>query len=170
MDFFEWLIQLFEPEIHPQLTTVPSSKPSPPAPLPPPLTSEQLHRIMPHLSLVDVQKYIAPLDAALVEFQINTPVRVAALLGEIAEESNELRWWDELASGKEYEGRRDLGNTSPGDGVRYKGRGPIQLTGKNNYLRAGQHLDLDLVNHPELVDDPAVGFRTMGLYWQSHGL
>ena len=57
---------------------------------------------------------------------------------QLAHESVSLRYFEEIASGSAYEGRRDLGNIHPGDGVRYKGRGPIQLTGRSNYRVAGE--------------------------------
>src|SRR5215467_14480028 len=77
---------------------------------------------------------------------------------------------EEIASGAAYEGRRDLGNTQPGDGKRYKGRGPIQLTGRANYRRAGKALGLDLEKDPAKAADPAVGFRVAGWFWKTHGL
>jgi putative chitinase len=72
-------------------------------------------------------------------------------LAQIGHESGYLQYVQELASGKAYEGRADLGNTSPGDGVRYKGRGLIQITGKRNYALAGLALDLPLLEKPELL-------------------
>lgn len=57
----------------------------------------------------------------------------------------------EYASGEAYEGRKDLGNTSPGDGVRYKGRGYIQITGKANYSTYGNKIGVDLINNPDLA-------------------
>ena len=64
-----------------------------------------------------------------------------------------------------YAGRNGNGNEASGDGWRYRGRGPIQLTGRANYARAGQALGLPLVEQPEIVTDPDVGARVAGWYW-----
>jgi putative chitinase len=77
---------------------------------------------------------------------------------------------EEIASGAAYEGRKDLGNTQPGDGKRFKGRGPIQLTGRANYQKYGQLLGLDLVNDPTIAATKEVGFRIAGQYWKLNGL
>lgn len=77
---------------------------------------------------------------------------------------------EEIASGAAYEGRKDLGNTQPGDGMRYKGRGPIQLTGRANYLNCGNALGLDLVSNPEIVSTVDVGCRVAGWFWVTKGL
>ena len=77
---------------------------------------------------------------------------------------------EEIASGAAYEGRKDLGNTQKGDGVRFKGRGPIQLTGRANYAAAGKALGLDLVKNPEKVKTPDVGFRTSVWFWTTRKL
>jgi hypothetical protein len=77
---------------------------------------------------------------------------------------------EEIASGAAYEGRSDLGNTQPGDGKRYKGRGPIQLTGRKNYRRFGRLLGLDLENEPTLAAQPENGFRIAALFWKLGGL
>jgi predicted chitinase len=104
------------------------------------------------------------------EFGINTPKRAAAFLAQVAHEIGEFKYMEELASGAAYEGRRDLGNTQPGDGVRYKGRGPIQLTGRANYAEASRALGIDLVNHPEMASRPDIGFKLAGWFWQKKGL
>ena len=134
------------------------------------ITEAQLHGIMPHLDAGTAARYLPLLNAAMQEFGIDAPLRIAAFLAQVAHESNEFRWMKELASGDEYEGRHDLGNVIPGDGRRYKGRGPIQLTGRTNYRRAGAALGLDLENHPELAETPEVAFRTAGWFWKEHGL
>ena len=93
-----------------------------------------------------------------------------AFIAQLAHESGDLHYFEELSSGKQYEGRKDLGNTQPGDGVKYKGRGPIQITGRTNYAAAGKALGLDLINNPQLAADPAVGFKIAVWFWNSHKL
>jgi predicted chitinase len=71
---------------------------------------------------------------------------------------------------KMYEGRKDLGNTHPGDGARYHGRGFIQLTGRANYRSYGQKLGVQLEANPELALDPAVSARILATYMRDRGL
>jgi putative chitinase len=133
------------------------------------LTADQLKHILP-LAGARADAFCAPLNAAMAEFNINTPVREAAFIAQIAHESGQLRYVRELASGAAYEGRKDLGNVVTGDGVRYKGRGLIQVTGRANYKVCGAALALDLINHPELLEQPANACRSAAWYWKTHGL
>lgn len=130
----------------------------------------QLRRMMPNLSASRAEAMVPHLNRAMQEAGITTPKRAAAFVAQLAHESGELRHFEELASGHAYEGRRDLGNTQPGDGARFKGRGPIQLTGRANYAAASKALGIDLVNNPELASRPDVGFRVAAWYWKSRGL
>jgi putative chitinase len=111
------------------------------------------------------QLYFPFLTAAMDEREINTLLRMAAFLAQVGHESLDLLYMQEIASGAAYEGRADLGNTSPGDGMKYKGRGPLQLTGKANFTLYGTILGLDLVNNPEQAATPQVGFRIATLFW-----
>lgn len=76
----------------------------------------------------------------------------------------------EFASGAAYEGRRDLGNTQRGDGVRFKGRGLVQITGRANYDRYGKLLGVDLVNNPPLAAAFPWAALTGGQYWTDRGI
>jgi predicted chitinase len=134
------------------------------------MSLQQLQSIMPNLSTSRAQQMLPHLNAAMQEAGINTPKRQAAFLAQLAHESGEFRYMEEIASGAAYEGRLDLGNTQPGDGVRFKGRGPIQLTGRANYQAASQALGIDLVNNPTRAADPDVGFRTAAWFWNSRDL
>ncbi|MFZ5440028.1 MAG: LysM peptidoglycan-binding domain-containing protein [Myxococcota bacterium] len=152
----------------------PTGPVAPTGPVPGPTTggisAAQLRAIMPNLSAADANRYLPYLNAAMAEGNINTPKRQAAFLAQLAHESGQLRYFEEIASGAAYEGRRDLGNIYPGDGVRFKGRGPIQLTGRSNYAAAGRALGLDLINHPEQAATPEVGFRIAQWFWNSRNL
>lgn len=68
-----------------------------------------------------------------------------------------------------YAGRMGNGDPATGDGWRFHGRGPIQLTGRENYAKAGEALGLPLVEKPELVLQPDVGARVAAWYWATHG-
>jgi putative chitinase len=135
-----------------------------------PLTLTALRGVMPHLPKEKAEDYLDALNKALAEYDINTPKRRAAFLAQLAHESGELRYMEEIASGEAYEGRKELGNTEPGDGKRYKGRGPIQLTGRFNYRCAGKALGLNLEGNPEQAAKPEVGFRVAGWFWKTQGL
>ena len=123
----------------------------------------QLGEIFPHAG-DKIFAYFGPLNDAMDEFTINTPQRQAMFLAQIAHESGELRYVEEIASGAAYEGRADLGNTEPGDGVRYKGRGLIQITGRANYAVCGLALDLDLIANPELLLEPVNACRSAAIF------
>jgi putative chitinase len=133
------------------------------------IDAELLRAIMPHTR--DRAETFAPLLADTAEeFEINTPARVAAWLAQLAHESGELRWLREFASGEQYEGRKDLGNTHEGDGRRFRGRGLIQLTGRANYTRYSQWAGVDYLRNPEWLERPADACRVSGWFWDTHGL
>ncbi|MGK5012653.1 glycoside hydrolase family 19 protein [Janthinobacterium sp. MDB2-8] len=114
--------------------------------------------------------FLTPLNAAMAEFGIDTPLRQASFLAQVGHESGQLRHVRELASGAAYEGRADLGNVVAGDGVRFKGRGLLQVTGRANYAACGVALGLDLLAAPQLLEQAAAACRSAGWFWQSRGL
>lgn len=135
------------------------------------LTASELRAIMPHAG-ARVDLFLEPLNAAMQEFAIDNPDREAAFLAQIAHESGSLRYVRELASGEAYEGRANLGNTQPGDGARFRGRGLIQVTGRTNYRACSLALFRDerLLASPELLEAPELACRSAGWFWKSRGL
>lgn len=94
----------------------------------------------------------------------------ANFIGQCAHETQGFRFMEEIASGKQYEGRIDLGNIKVGDGVRYKGRGPLQTTGRDNYTIVSREAGMDFVEHPERVAEPDIGMYTSVLFWERRKL
>lgn len=101
---------------------------------------------------------------------LDSGLRLAHFTGQCGHESGGFRYMEEIASGAAYEGRADLGNTQPGDGRRFKGRGPIQLTGRANYRRVGRQIGIDLERHPEIVSHPSIGLLVGCVYWNDRKL
>lgn len=120
------------------------------------------------------REFLPHIEAAMAEFDINTPERQAAFLAQIGHESGGLHWlveiWGPSIAQAHYEGRADLGNTEPGDGFRFKGRGLLQTTGRANYQRTGDALGVDLLADPTLLATPELAARSAGWYWREHGL
>ena len=109
------------------------------------------------------------------EFDINTTLRWAHYFAQIAHESAELRYSEEIASGKAYDTGKlaiKLGNTpeADGDGQKYKGRGLIQVTGRANYEAYKQYCGFDVVERPELLAKPVGAIRSSMWFWKTKGL
>lgn len=157
------------------------------------------------------QQWLDPLNAAMAEFFINTPLRQAGFIAQLGHESlrftrvvESLYYRDaarlamifrsdldlnknrkieqsELALAQQFVGRPEAtanfvyanqggnGSESTGDGWRYRGRGLIQVTLKNNYRACGQALGIDLLNNPDLLLDPVNAARSAAWYWYQHG-
>lgn len=98
-----------------------------------------------------------------------TPIERAHFIAQTAHESGNFIYKEEIASGKAYEGRRDLGNTQPGDGTRYKGRGYIQLTGRANYKKYGPTAGADFEGNPTIVGSKYFA-DTACMFWKSNRL
>lgn len=109
----------------------------------------------------------AVLQSTLEKYKIDNTLRIAHFLAQTCHESAGFRTTEEFASGEAYEGRSDLGNTKPGDGKRYKGRGLLQLTGRANYRSVGKKLKLKLEEDPLLAADPATSLLIACEYWKS---
>lgn len=136
------------------------------------ITAAQLLKIMPNAG-ARAALYAPHLSAVMHDYEINTPARQAAFLAQVAHESGELRYVREIASGDAYEGRADLGNTQPGDGRRYKGRGLIQVTGRTNYAALSRSLYDDeniLLGDPAQLEQPRQACASAAWFWWSRKL
>lgn len=134
------------------------------------MTTTQLCLCMPHCPYTRALVMIDPLNAAMKRAEINAPLRIAAFVASVGHESLDLMYMKEIASGAAYEGRADLGNIRVGDGRRFKGRGPIQVTGRANYTSFAKWSGFDCVNNPELLEQPAIGFLASAWFWVSRDL
>lgn len=134
------------------------------------VTPDQLQKIVPGLSAQRAAEVAPHLNRAMAEAGIDNPQRKAAFIAQLAHESGGFKHMEEIASGRAYEGRRDLGNTQPGDGERFKGRGFIQVTGRANYAAASKALGEDFVKHPERAGTLENAARIAAWYWNSRGL
>jgi putative chitinase len=142
------------------------------------VTDTQLAQIMPKLPAEKRALYLPFLNRAMETYGIDNRLRQAAFLAQIAHESGELRYLEEiwgpteaqLLYEPESELARILGNTEPGDGERFKGRGALQITGRHNYAKYGEMLGVDLIANPTIATTPQIAFSTAAAFWQANGL
>jgi putative chitinase len=134
------------------------------------MTNEQLRQIATYATLVNINTYAPLLNRYMHNYNICGKLREAAFLATVIHESGSFRYTKEIASGKAYEWRKDLGNVQAGDGVRFKGRGLIQLTGRTNYEKASKALGIDFVSNPQLLEQPRYATQVSCWWWADKGL
>jgi putative chitinase len=157
------------------------------------MTNEQLQQLG-----ID-SKWLQPLEDAFEKYEINTPIRQAAFIGQCAHESGNfkilqenlnysaeglMKTWPSRFPTKEIADQYArqpakiagkvyngrLGNTSEEEASKFLGRGLIQLTGKENYEHCGSSLDVDLVGNPDWLLDPKYAALSAGWFWNKKGL
>lgn len=122
--------------------------------------------------------WLLPMQYAAMHASLDTTNRLAAFLAQIGHETGSLRWlseiWGPTAAQSRYQTHPKLGNTQPGDGLRYRGRGLIQVTGRANYratTEALRFLDCpDFEAHPDALLDPRWAALSAASYWNEHSL
>lgn len=134
------------------------------------ITNEFLKEVMPQSTEANRQKYLEWLNYFMPKYGIDTDKEVAVFIAQIGHESGQLRYVEELASGKAYEGRKDLGNIQQGDGVKFKGRGLIQITGRFNYEKISKDLKEDFIKNPELLSTPKYAVQSACWFWNKNKL
>ncbi|MEB0311808.1 glycoside hydrolase family 19 protein [Pseudomonas sp. 10B1] len=164
-----------------------------------PITQQQLLQILPNAGPV-VGVFVSALNTAMGKYQIITPLRISAFLAQAGHESGQLlhlvenlnygapgllatwpsRFTPSMAAQVErqpeqianivYASRMGNGPTASGDGWRFKGRGLFQVTGWTNYQSCGSALALDLLTHPELLEQPIYAALSAAWYWASNGM
>ncbi|WP_218581184.1 glycoside hydrolase family 19 protein [Nocardia cyriacigeorgica] len=143
-----------------------------------PVTLEQLKALAPKTDSDKLARYLPHLNTAMRDAGIVEPKRKAAFLAQVVHETDRLRTLTEYGSKGYFERNygsstavgRDLGNTRPGDGARYRGRGALQITGRHNYEKAGKALDVDFIRDPELAAKPEHAFDIATWFWESKRL
>jgi predicted chitinase len=135
----------------------------------PAISATALRSVVPGLSHNRAAELGKVLGPASRKFGITTPDRAAAAVAQFAHESARFTTTREFADGSKYEGRVDLGNTRPGDGKRFRGRGYIQITGRFNYRDVSEALGVNFLKHPEKLEQPRNAALASCWFWKTHG-
>lgn len=143
------------------------------------ITLDQLEACTPYSSDRVRLEIISPLNETLEKYHINTKARIAAFLAQVTHESGNFKYKEELASGKAYEYRKDLGNLDKAalaaahranstTGKFYKGRGWIQITGYHNYRECSKAFNEDFINNPYMLAEYPYAALSAGWFWNTH--
>jgi predicted chitinase len=132
------------------------------------ISPEALRHVCPNLTTRESITIARGLGEAFARYGITTSARAAMAVAQWAHESANFSTREEFASGAKYEGRLDLGNTQPGDGRRFKGRGRIQITGRANYAAMARALELDCVRNPRILATSPHSEIASGQWWNDH--
>ena len=143
------------------------------------LDLDHVRKLFPATKPANINRYLPYVAAALDSCGLRDRTMVCGALGTIRAESEGFLPISELPSQfntrageapfAAYDGRRDLGNTEPGDGARFKGRGFVQLTGRANYERYGKAVGVDLVANPDLANAPEVAALLLAVFLADRG-
>ena len=166
------------------------------------LSEQQLQQIMPQASSANIDRYYQPLLSVTTSYNIDTPLRLAHFIAQIAHESGSLRYTEEnlnysasalrsvfgkyfktddeanayarqpeKIANRVYANRMGNGDEASGEGWKYRGRGLIQLTGKENYSNFGKSVIQDLITNPDpLAKDPTTAVEGACWYWDNRKL
>lgn len=138
-----------------------------------PITEKQLQQILPNAGR-QAGVFVSVLNTVMSKYGIVTVPRIAAFIAQVGHESGQLCYvreiWGPTAQQAGYEGRGDLGNSVRGDGSKFRGRGLIQITGRANYAACGEALAMDLLSHPELLEQPQHASMSAAWFWSKKGL
>lgn len=162
-----------------------------------PITEQQLLQILPNAGR-QAGVFVPVLNTAMDKYGIVTRLRIAAFIAQVGHESGQLtrlvenlnysaeglmKTWPsrfdlvrataaarkpEQIANIVYAGR--MGNTEPGDGWKYRGRGLFQVTGRANYAACGEALGLDLINQPTLLEQPQYAAMSAAWFWSMKDL
>ena len=137
------------------------------------LSQDALMAVMAMGSSSTISIYLDLMLTAFPTYHIDTPLRMAHFLAQIGHESLSFVYTQEIASGAAYEGRKDLGNIHKGDGVRFKGRGLLQLTGRDNYASYSQYKKVDFLqsgNEELIATTPEYALDVSLWFWMKRKL
>lgn len=142
------------------------------------VTAADLARLAPKGSSAILEGLAPSLSVTLPRFGITTPLRLQHFLAQAAHETAGFKTLVEYGTEAYFNKRygpqtsvgKRLGNTQPGDGARFRGRGIFQCTGRFNYDKYGKAINVDLIRQPDRAADPAISILIAGEYWKAKGL